>query len=135
MSEEDPKAGNLIRNIWFGQEFTKCDGNIFGYSNMTHILLTRAKRADGATSFFNIVSSGFEKNFHVDYTFQFVYRKMAISEYYFKEFIFAGLMVLMFRLVNEDYRTLFISPLKYIQFDKKYGTWNVTETHDMYDFD
>ena len=69
MSEEDPKAGNLIRNIWFGEDFTKCDGNVFGFSNMTHILLSRAKRADAATSFFEIVSQGFEKNFHVDYTF------------------------------------------------------------------
>ena len=69
MSEEDPKAGNLIRNIWFGEDFTKCDGNVFGFSNMTHILLSRAKRADAATPFFEIVSQGFEKNYHVDYTF------------------------------------------------------------------
>ena len=69
MSESDPKAGNLIRNIWHGELFTSCDGNIFGYSNLTHILLSRAKRADASTSFFEIVSAGFYRNFKVDYTF------------------------------------------------------------------
>ena len=59
MSEEDPKASNLIRDIWNGEEFTKCDGNIFGYSNISHVLLTRAKRADGNATFLEIVSGGF----------------------------------------------------------------------------
>lgn len=69
MNEDDPKAGNMIRDIWFGEKFTKCDGNIFGFSNMTSIVLTRAKRAADGTSFFEIVSGGWEKNFKVDYTF------------------------------------------------------------------
>lgn len=56
MSEEDPKAGNLIRNIWFGEDFTACDGNVFGFSNMTYILLTRAQRADESTPYFELVS-------------------------------------------------------------------------------
>ena len=47
ISEDDPKAGNLITEIWNGPYFTKCDGNILGFSNMTSILLTRAKRAAG----------------------------------------------------------------------------------------
>lgn len=38
MSEEDPKAENLIVNMWIGEEMTKCDGNIYGYSNLMHIL-------------------------------------------------------------------------------------------------
>ena len=59
----------MIRDIWFGEKFTKCDGNIFGFSNMTSIVLTRAKRAADGTGFFEIVSGGWEKNFKVDYTF------------------------------------------------------------------
>lgn len=39
MNDSDPKAATLIRNIWHGEEFTKCDGNVYGYSNMTHILM------------------------------------------------------------------------------------------------
>ena len=114
MSEEDPKAGNLIRNIWNGPEFTKCDGNIFGYSNMINILLTRAKRADASSTFFDIVSAGFENLLNVDYTFQFRYRSMAISAYFAKEILMAAVMVYVFRLVNEDYRKLFMGPLVYI---------------------
>ena len=45
MSEDDPKAGNMIRNIWYGEEFTKCDGNMQGYSNMTHILFSKISNA------------------------------------------------------------------------------------------
>ena len=59
MTEEDPKAGNKIRNIWFGENFTKCDGNILGFSNMTSILLTSPKRAADGTAFIEIVSGGF----------------------------------------------------------------------------
>ena len=69
MSEDDPKASNIIRNIWHGPEFTKCDGNILCFSNMTHIVMSKAKRSDGTESFFDIVSGGFTKNFNVDYTF------------------------------------------------------------------
>mmetsp|Transcript_34575 Transcript_34575/g.42585 ORF Transcript_34575/g.42585 Transcript_34575/m.42585 type:complete len:208 (+) Transcript_34575:476-1099(+) len=133
MSEDDPKAGNMIRNIWYGEDFTRCDGNIFGFSNMSHIVLTRAKRADSATPFFDIVSGGFEKNFKVDYTFQFVYRKMAISSYFMKEILFGALMILMFRSVNESYRKLFMGPLKFVS--EKDGSWVFTESSGMYDFD
>lgn len=87
----------MIRNIWHGDEFTKCDGNIFGYSNLTHILLSRAKRADASTGFFEIVTAGFMRNFQVDYTFQFKYRSMAISEYFFKDILLAFVMVIWFR--------------------------------------
>lgn len=139
MSEQDPKAENLIRNIWHGDEFTKCDGNIFGYSNLTHILLSRAKRADATTGFFEIVTAGFMRNFQVDYTFQFKYRSMAISEYFFKDILLAFVMVIWFRSINEEYRTLFMGPLLYVGdvTDPVTGlvTQVVTETHSSYDFD
>jgi hypothetical protein len=33
--------------IWHGKEATKCDGNIYGYSNLAHIIMTRAKKISG----------------------------------------------------------------------------------------
>ena len=63
MTEEDPKASNKIRNVWFGEHFAKCDGDISGYSCMVNILQSPAKRVDADASFMEIVSSGFEKNF------------------------------------------------------------------------
>lgn len=96
MSEEDPKASNLIRDIWQGEDFTKCDGNIFGYSNISHILQTRAKRADANAGFFTIVSGDFKPTFKVDYSFQFKYRSDAISQYFLKEIMLALLIVWMF---------------------------------------
>lgn len=47
MDEEDPKAENLMVMIWHGKEATKCDGNLFGYSNLSHIIMTRAKKISG----------------------------------------------------------------------------------------
>ena len=44
MDEEDPKAENLMLMIWHGKEATRCDGNIYGYSNLMHLLTTKAKK-------------------------------------------------------------------------------------------
>ena len=52
LSEEDPKGENLMVKLWEGIEATKCDGNIYGYSNLTHIVWTKAKKSGGASSFF-----------------------------------------------------------------------------------
>ena len=38
MHEDDPKAENLINNIWKGRESRKCDGSIYGFSNLRHII-------------------------------------------------------------------------------------------------
>jgi hypothetical protein len=52
MDEMDPKAENLIVMIWHGKEATRCDGNIYGYSNLMHIITSRAKKISGTgTSF------------------------------------------------------------------------------------
>lgn len=47
MDEEDPKAENLMLMIWHGKEATRCDGNIYGYSNLAHIIMTKAKKISG----------------------------------------------------------------------------------------
>jgi hypothetical protein len=47
MYEKDPKAENLMLMIWNGKEATSCDGNIYGYSNLAHILMTKAKKISG----------------------------------------------------------------------------------------
>ena len=64
---------------------------------------------------------------------------MAISEYFFKEFLMGGIMILLYRLVNEDYRTLFMADLKYVgeKVNEKTGdkTAVVIETNGLYDFD
>lgn len=47
MDENDPKAEDLMISIWSGKEATKCNGKIYGYSNMTHIIMTKAKKIAG----------------------------------------------------------------------------------------
>ena len=69
MSESDPKAENIMLKIWHGKEATKCDGNIYGYSTLYHVIGTKGKKTGGQSSFFNLVSNHFEVNFQVDYTF------------------------------------------------------------------
>ncbi len=48
-------------------------------------------------------------------------------------------MILLYRLVNEDYRTLFMADLKYVglKVDEKTGEESayVVETNGLYDFD
>jgi hypothetical protein len=50
MSSEDPKAENLMLIIWNGKEATKCDGNIYGYSNLAHIIMTKSKKISGRST-------------------------------------------------------------------------------------
>lgn len=70
MDEDDPKAENLMVMLWHGKEATKCDGNIYGYSNMTHILMTKTKKISGKKStFLQMVTNFYDPNFKVDYSF------------------------------------------------------------------
>jgi len=70
MDEDDPKAENLMVMIWHGKEATKCDGNIFGYSNLSHIIMTRAKKISGKKfSLIQMITNYFIPNFKVDYSF------------------------------------------------------------------
>lgn len=108
MDEEDPKAENLIVMIWHGKEATRCDGNIYGYSNLMHIIFTRAKKMSGKnTSLIQMISNYFEPNFNVDYSFQYRYRSKAISFYFYKEFACAFAMLIIFQYINYKYLTLF----------------------------
>ena len=70
MDEEDPKAENLMLMIWHGKEATRCDGNIYGYSNLAHICTTKAKKISGKrTTLMQMITNYFEPNFKVDYSF------------------------------------------------------------------
>lgn len=70
MDENDPKSTDIILESWKGKESTLCDGNIFGYSNMTHILLNETEKVtDPNTPFFTIISNNFTVNLNVDYSF------------------------------------------------------------------
>jgi hypothetical protein len=112
MSELDPKAENLMLKIWNGRESTKCDGNMYGYSNMLHIIFTKSKKLTGkSVSFMSIITNYFEVNLTVDYTFQYKYRTRAISYYFYKEFFCALCMLGIFQYVNYNYLTLFKSSL------------------------
>lgn len=114
MDENDPKAENLIVMIWHGKEATRCDGNIYGYSNMMHIITTRAKKMSGkTTSFLQMVSNFFEPNFLVDYSFQYRYRSKAISFFFYKEFVCALAMLVIFQYINYKYLILFSSNYLY----------------------
>jgi hypothetical protein len=44
MHENDTKAENLMLQIWYGKEATRCDGNIYGYSTLSHVLTTKGKK-------------------------------------------------------------------------------------------
>jgi len=68
MDDEDPKAENLMLKIWHGKESTKCDGTLTGYSSMTHILFSQAKKSSAVrASFIDVASNSFRPNFNVDY--------------------------------------------------------------------
>ena len=108
MDEEDPKAENLMLMIWHGKEATRCDGNIYGYSNLAHICTTKAKKISGKrTTLMQMITNYFEPNFKVDYSFQYRYRSKAISFYFKKEFMRALAMLIIFQYINYKYLILF----------------------------
>lgn len=69
MSEEDPKAENVMKKVFIGNEATKCDGSMVGFSNFMHILTTKPKKMDENETFMEMITIAFEPNFTVDYTF------------------------------------------------------------------
>jgi hypothetical protein len=70
MSESDPKAENIMNNIYIGKEATKCDGNIYGYSIFMHILTQKPKMAKQENNdFFKMITIDFDYKTDVDYTF------------------------------------------------------------------
>ena len=108
MWEKDPKAENLMLIIWNGREATRCDGNIYGYSNLAHILMTKAKKIQGkSVQLCQMITNYFEPNFKVDYNFQYRYRSKAINFYFMKEFACAFCMLVIFQYINYKYIILF----------------------------
>ena len=80
MSDEDPKAENLIIKMWKGKFSTSCDGNVFGYSNVLEILTKTSPPAENPEAgLMDIVTGGFSLNTNVDYLFQHRYRREDIS--------------------------------------------------------
>ena len=114
MSEQDPKAESLIMSMWKGQESTKCDGNIYGYSNLAHILFKKSKKVtDSKTPFFQICSNYFKCNTKVDYTFQHYYRCKDISFFFKKEFLMAFILLVVYQMCLDDYKMGFMGYQKY----------------------
>lgn len=44
MDEKDPKAERVMMMLWMGKEAAHCDGDIYGYSNMVHVIFSKAKK-------------------------------------------------------------------------------------------
>jgi len=104
MDENDPKAENLMLTLYKGKESARCDGDIYGYSNMIHLLSSKVKKDQGAKlDFMKIVTNYFKPNFKVDYAFQYRYRSKDISFYYQKEFLCAAAMLGLFQYINYQY--------------------------------
>jgi len=100
--------------MWKGQESTKCDGNIYGYSNLAHILFKKSKKVtDSKTPFFQICSNYFKCNTKVDYTFQHYYRCKDISFYFKKEFLMAFILLVVYQMCLDDYKMGFMGYQKY----------------------
>ena len=51
MDDEDPKAENLMVQLRYGKEATLCDGNIYGYSNLSHLMVSKSKKVGQDTSY------------------------------------------------------------------------------------
>lgn len=104
MQESDPKAENLMIKIYQGKDSAKCDGDIFGYSCLTHLIMRKPKNIAGQKSgMMQKITNFFEPNYNVDYKFQFKYRTKAVSFYFLKEFICAGAMLGIFQFINYQY--------------------------------
>lgn len=94
--------------IWHGKEATKCDGNIYGYSNLAHLIMTSAKKISGKrTSLMQMITNYYEPNFKVDYSYQYRYRSKAVSFFFYKEFFCALAMLVIFQYINYKYLILF----------------------------
>ena len=120
MSEDNPTATNLINNIWKGQENTKCNGTIYGYSCLKHILGAPPTQATADSKFFDIVTNNYEGlSDEVDYLFQYKYRMASIEMFYIKECLFGIIMFLFLWQVSNDYRSDFKGPLSYVILEVK----------------
>jgi hypothetical protein len=109
MSEEDPKAGNIMTNIYMGNEATNCDGSIYGFSNFVHILSEESKKVAPDCTFTELVTKDFSYNLNVDYFFQHRYRTRSIESYFYKELFCASIICLLTIIIYFDYMQKFKS--------------------------
>jgi hypothetical protein len=118
MAEDDPKAENIMNNIYRGSEATNCDGNIQGYSTLMHILSNESKKASEDSTFTEIVTKEFEYNLNVDYSFQHRYRTRSIESYFLKELFCGFIICIMTLAIYFDYMKLFKSNDIYMYSEK-----------------
>jgi hypothetical protein len=76
MEEKDPKAERVMMMIWRGKEAAHCDGDIFGYSNLVHVIMSKPKKImeRNHSQFIQIVTNFFQMNTKMNYSFQYRFR-------------------------------------------------------------
>jgi hypothetical protein len=127
MDENDPKAENLLMMIWRGKEAARSDGDIFGYSHFTHIILTHAKKTKNA-SLMQLVTNHFDPNYNVNYGFQYRFRLKSINFYFFKEIFCALLMLIIFQYINYRYLVLFSKEFIYSEAEDETSNASLLES-------
>lgn len=129
MSEEDPKAENIMNSVYVGKEATQCDGMIYGYSNFMHILTSKPINLT-EPDFHKIITLDYGGiNTEVDYTFQHKYRSRSINMFFLKDFFFALIVCLITYLIFDDYLNKFRGKDVYFQ-QMSNGTWFVCNDED-----
>jgi len=103
MDEQDPKAENLMNKIWHGWEAANCDGTMMGYSSLTHVIWSPSEIKEKSLSLLEVANNKFKPKFQVNYSFQYRYRRKAIRFYFFKEFLCALVMLIIFQRLNYQY--------------------------------
>ena len=58
-----------MRQIFQGDGATECDGSIYGYSSLLHIISEDSKKVSADTVLPELVLKGFGYNLDVDYSF------------------------------------------------------------------
>lgn len=131
MHEDDPKAENIMGQIYVGKESTQCDGNIYGYSTFMHILTQKPKKiAEGSNvAFMDMITIDFKYKIDVDYTFQHRYRSKSINMYFIKEMIFGFITTATSCMIYYSYLTSFAANKKYIK-TKKLANGTITSSLD-----
>lgn len=69
MSEEDTKSENIMNTLFIGKEVKKCDGDMMGYSNFLHILMSSPPKPHKEIDFNEILTFNFFYKLEVDYSF------------------------------------------------------------------
>ncbi len=71
MEENDPKAESMIIKIWRGKETVKCDGDLYEFSSIVHLLNSNCKQASGNQrgGCFDMLTNYFKSHLKVDYSF------------------------------------------------------------------